>query len=532
MPATARKLSLSYAYHSRGPWQHGLIVLIMIAAVTQWPILKNKTALSADLPRRPNIIFILADDLGYGDLGCYGQQKIKTPRLDRLAAEGMRFTQHYAGCAVCAPSRCVLMTGRHPGHAYIRDNKDPVQPGVPRPVKGQIPIPDDALTLAEQFHANGYATAGCGKWGLGGHQSTGDPLRQGFDHFFGYLDQWHAHNFYPTFIWNDGQRLPLNNAEIDAHQKLPADADPQDPQSYTPYIGEDYVPDRVSERALAFIRENRERPFFLYVPTAVPHLALQVPPDSLAEYQGQWEDPPYLGDRGYTPHFTPRAAYAAMITRMDRDVGRILDLVRELNLDERTIVVFTSDNGPAPDRVGGTDGDFFASSGELRGQKGSLYEGGIRVPCLVRWTGQIAAGTASDRVTGFEDWFTTLLELTGHDSSATPDTDGFSFAPTLLNREQPPRDFLYREFASYGGQQSVRVGPWKGVRQNLLPRGKNVQPTLNVELYNLDSDPGESRDVAAHHPRVVAQMEQLMREQHVPSAEFPIGPLDEASRRP
>lgn len=478
-------------------------------------------------PARPNVIFILADDLGYADVGCYGQRKIRTPNIDQLAQEGMRFTQHYCGCAVCAPSRCVLMTGLHTGHAFIRDNKNAPDKDIEQAVKGQVAIPDEAFTLTEAFQQQGYVTAAMGKWGLGGHESTGAPLRQGVNRFFGYLDQGHAHNFYPAFIWDNNRRLPLRNRDFAAHQKFPTGTDPNDPASYRGYAGEDYVPDLVTEQALRFIRENRERPFLLYLPTTVPHLGLQVPEDSLAEYRGRWPDPPYLGEKGYVPQFSPRAAYAAMITRMDRDVGRITQLVRELNLDERTLFVFSSDNGPTYDMSGGADTDFFESAGPLRGKKGSLYEGGIRVPCIVRWKGKVAAGSTSDRVTGFEDWLPTLLDLVGAADAIPEGLDGISFAATLLGIEQPPRPFLYREFPSYGGQHAIRVGDWKGVRQNLLPRNKNTKPDLRIELYNLAHDIGESQNVAAEHPEIIANMERLFREQHVPSAEFPLPAIDE-----
>jgi arylsulfatase A len=469
--------------------------------------------LSPSASARPNVIFVLADDLGWAELGSYGQQKIRTPSLDRLAAEGVRFTQHYSGNAVCAPSRSVLLTGQHPGHTPIRDNRE-VQP------EGQAPLPAAAITLAELLKSRGYATGAMGKWGLGPPGSEGDPLRQGFDHFFGYNCQRHAHNYYPTYLYDDSRRLPLDNPPLAAHQKLPDGADPADPRSYAGYAGKTYAPDLVGERARAFVRENKDRPFFLYLPTTVPHLALQVPEGSLAEYRGLWPDPPYRGDKGYLPHPSPRAAYAAMVTRMDREVGRLLDLVRELGLDERTIVVFTSDNGPTFD-VGGADSSFFRSAGALRGLKGSLYEGGIRVPAIVRWTGRVPAGLVSERVTGFEDWLPTLLELAGAKDATPPSIDGLSFAPTLLGRAQEPRPFLYREFPGYGGQQMVRLGDWKGVRRGLEKKG-----ALRLELYDLKGDVGEARDVAADHPDVVAKVEALLAREHQASAAFPILAID------
>ena len=471
--------------------------------------------------RKPNIIFILADDLGYGDIGPFGQKKIRTPNLDRMAAEGMRFTQHYAGNAVCAPSRCVFLTGRHPGHAWIRDNKE-VQP------EGQPPLPASTITIAKLLKSDGYATAAMGKWGLGFPGSEGEPLKQGFDRFFGYNCQRVAHNYYPTSLWDNDQRVMLNNPAFSAHQKFPTNANPSDPKSYAPFAGQDYAPDLIGRQALEFIRANRAHPFFLYFATTVPHLALQVPEDSLAEYRGKFEDEPYLGTNNYLPQFAPRAAYAAMITRMDRDIGRIMSLVRELGLDEDTIVVFTSDNGPLYGKLGGTDTDFFGSANGFLGRKGSLYEGGVRVPLIVRWKGHIVANSRSDRVTGFEDWLPTFLELAGAAAASVPrDIDGISFAPTLLGKSQPPRGFLYREFPAYNGWQSLRIGDWKGVRHPLNPKGKNAPARkLDLELYDLKRDPGEATDVAALHPDIVARMEKLMREQHTPSKLFPFPVLD------
>jgi arylsulfatase A len=469
--------------------------------------------------KQPNIIFILGDDLGYSELGCYGQQKIRTPNIDRLAAEGMRFAQHYSGNAVCAPSRCVLMTGMHPGHAFIRDNRE-VQP------EGQWPIPSGTVTLAALLKSKGYRTGAFGKWGLGGPGSSGDPLRQGVDRFYGYNCQRVAHNYYPTHLWDDDRRVRLKNPEFSAHQRLPQNAILSDPASYVAYAGTEYAPDLITEQALRFIRENTGHPFFLYYPTTVPHLALQVPADSLREYLGRWDDPPYTGMNGYLPQFAPRAAYAAMITRMDREVGRMVSLVRELGLEEDTIFVVSSDNGPTYDRIGGSDSEFFRSAGSFRGLKGSLYEGGNRVPCIVRWSGRIASGTASDRVTGFEDWMPTLLELAGFPKAAPNDIDGVSFAPTLLGGRQDARSFLYREFPGYGGQQYVRIGNWKGVRQNLNPDAGDAKPNMHIELYNLQDDPSETRDLSGERPDVVARIAKIMREQHTASKDFPFPALD------
>jgi arylsulfatase A len=475
--------------------------------------------LTATPARKPNIIFFIADDLGYGDVGCYGQTKIHTPNVDRLAAEGIKFTQHYAGSPVCAPSRCVLMTGRHSGHSAVRDNRE-IKP------EGQFPLPPGTVTLARLLQKNGYATGAFGKWGLGGPESSGEPLKQGFDHFFGYNCQRVAHNLYPTYLWNDHQRVTLDNQEIKENQKLPDRADPNSPESYKIFTGKAYAPDLYAEQAFRFIRDNKERPFFLFFPTIVPHVALQVPEDSLKEYEGKFPETPYTGGKGYLPQRTPHAAYAAMITRMDRELGRMLALIKELNLDDDTIIIFTSDNGPAPQDMGGTDAKFFNSSGPLRSGKTSIYEGGIREPLVVRWHGKIKAGATSDQVTGFEDWLPTLLELGGGKSSTPTDIDGISFAPVLLGKKITERPFLYREFPAYGGQQAIRVADWKAVRQNLKPKGK-AKPDLHIELYDLKNDIAESHDVSSEHPEITAKLDKLMREQHVPSKDFPFPALDQ-----
>lgn len=488
------------------------LLLLLMAALLHTAAL---TA-TADDQRKPNVVLIVADDLGYRELGCFGQKRIRTPHLDQLAEQGMRLTQHYSGNAVCAPSRCVLMTGKHPGHAYIRSNKS-------TPPEGQEPIPDAEITLAELLADQGYATGAFGKWGLGGPGSCGDPLRQGVQRFFGYNCQGHAHSYYPSYLWDNDQHVTLNNnPAVPGHAGLPKDADPSDPRSYDRFKGADYAPDRINAQALEFVRKNKDRPFFLYYPTIIPHVALHVPDEELNPYlRLGWNDPPFTrdGGYGYTPHFTPRAAYAAMITRMDRYVGKVINLLDELGLAESTIVVFSSDNGTThlKDEV---DYEFFTSVGELRGLKGSLYEGGVRVPTIVRWPRHIAAGSVSDRVSGFEDWIPTLLELIGAADAVPDKIDGISMAPTLLGRKQPPRPLLYREFPSYGGQQSIRVGDWKAIRQNMT-RGN-----LDIELYDLATDVGERHNVAAAHPEIVAKLDQLMRQEHTPSEIFPLIPFD------
>jgi arylsulfatase A-like enzyme len=479
----------------------------------------------------PNIVYILADDLGYAELGCYGQDKIKTPHIDRLAAEGMRFMQHYCGNAVCAPSRCVLMTGKHPGHAHVRNNRQGRLPAEIREkygmaFTGQEPIPDAEVTIGEMLKQKGYATAAVGKWGLGHFGTTGDPNRQGFDLFFGYNCQAHAHSYYPAYLWNNGRKVMLDNdPPVPGHASLAPGADPNDAASYAPFKGTDYAPDRMIDAALQFVRENKDGPFFLYVPSTIPHVALHIPDEELKPYLGKWDEKPFVrdGGYGYTPHQTPRAAYAAMISRLDSNVGRIMALLKELGLDQNTLVMFSSDNGTTHlDQE--VDYEFFDSVGPLRGLKGSLYEGGIRVPMIARWPGKIEPNSTSDHISAFCDVLPTIAEIAG--AQSPEGIDGVSFAPTLLGRpeQQKQPEHLYWEFGGYGGQQAVRMGKWKAVRQNILRRG-NPDP-LNIELYDLDADIGESRDVAADNPDVVARMRKIMQTDRVPSEVFPMKPVD------
>ncbi len=483
-----------------------------------WTLLLLVTPRALPDVRPPNVVLIVADDLGYRELGCYGQKKIRTPNIDRLASSGLRFTQAYSGNAVCAPSRCVLMTGKHPGHAWIRNNR------AERP-EGQTPLPSQEVTVAETLASAGYTSGAFGKWGLGPPQSEGDPLRQGFQRFFGYNCQRHAHSYYPSYLWSDQQRVALENTpSVPGHASLPAGAPPNDPKSYASFQGSDYAPDRIRDAALKFVRDNKDRPFFLFYPTVIPHLALHIPQEHLSPYLALgWHDPPFTRpDGGYTPHFTPRAAYAAMITHMDRSVGKLLGLIDELELTENTVVMFTSDNGTTHLKEE-VDYDFFASVGKLRGLKGSLYEGGIRVPLVVRWPGKTIAGTTTDRVVGFEDFLPTIAEIVG--IAAPAGIDGISFAPTLRNEPQPPRPFLYREFQGYGGQQSVRFGRWKAVRQGI------DSGNLQIELYDLEEDPGETHNIAREHSEIVAQARKILAAQHTRSEIFPLQAIDEDSGR-
>lgn len=465
--------------------------------------------------RKPNIIFIMADDLGWGELGCYGQKKIRTPHIDRIAAEGIRFTDAYSGSPVCAPSRCVLLTGYHTGHAYIRDNDEYNITGGDiwrdLSLEGQRPILPGTATVGRVLQEAGYRTAAIGKWGLGGPGTTGAPNTQGFDHFFGYLCQRIAHNHYPPHLWRNGQKVTLKNTYFHPHQPLPAGADPNDPKSYAAFSGQEYAHDLLAAEALQFIQDNKSRPFFLYLPFTIPHVALQVPEDSVKEYEGQFPETPYAGGPSsggsYLPNRTPRAAYAGMISRMDRDVGRILALVKQLGLDDDTIVFFTGDNGPS--WVGGCDPEFFGSRGGLRGRKAQVWEGGIRVPLVARWPGKIKPGTVSTLPTAFWDVLPTLAELAG--ASTPKGIDGVSIVPTLLGRAgQPVHEYLYWEFTN---SVVVRTGEWKGV----LPAGKET-----MELYNLANDIGETKDVAAGNPSIVAKIAGIMKAAHVDSDLFPL----------
>lgn len=470
-------------------------------------------AVGAATSARPNIIFMIADDLGYGDIGAYGQTKIRTPHLDRVAAEGMKFTHHYSGHNVCAPSRGVLMSGKHPGHAYIRNNRGGVGMGDGGAGEGQEPVPAGELKLPLTLKQLGYTLGAFGKWGLGAVGSTGDPQKHGFDRFFGYNDQAHAHNFYTTYLWDNDRKIRLNNPEFNVHDPALLKPEVTPLEVYKQYTGPDYSADLIAERARQFLRENKDKPFFLYYPTTVPHMAYQVPEDSLAEYLGKFPEPS-TATGNYLPHRAPRAAYAAMITRMDRDIGKLLALVDEFGLRDNTIVVFTSDNGGTGPGI-----EFFNSVGGLRGKKGNYYEGGFRVPCVVRWPAKIKAGSVSDRVTGFEDWLPTLLELSGAADRNLSGIDGISFAPTLVGKSQPERPFLYRESPATGGQQAVRVGNWKGIRPNL-------SASMKLELYDLAADPKEERDVAAQHPDIVAKLTKVLDEQHVKSDLFPLPVVD------
>jgi arylsulfatase A-like enzyme len=427
---------------------------------------------------KPNIIFILADDLGYGDLGCYGQQVIQTPNLDRMAAEGMIFTDHYAGSTVCAPSRCCLMTGMHTGHAWVRGNT-------------RVPLRPEDVTIAQLLQGAGYTTGIIGKWGLGEPETTGIPNRKGFDYWFGYLNQAHAHNYYPEYLWRNEQKVPLAN-----------EVRPVNPPSGVATKRVQYSHDLFAAEALRFVWENRNRPFFLYLAFTIPHANNEDKPDGM--------EVPSYGSYADLDWPNPQKGHGAMITRMDADIGRLFARIKALGLDERTLVLFSSDNGPHQE--GGVDPEFNDSNGMLRGHKRDLYEGGIRVPLIARWPGRIAVGTGANYVSAFWDFLPTCCEVAG----LTPPAgiDGVSYLPTLLGKpaEQGRHPYLYWEFHEQGKKQAVRLGNWKGVRLNVA---KNPQGP--IELYDLAADPGEERNVAAQHPEIVRKIAEIMISARTPS---------------
>ncbi len=487
------------------PMRLSLAILFLFAAVCRADGNDVSAKTSDKKARKPNIIFFFADDLGYGELGCYGQKWIKTPNIDAIAKNGIRFTQHYSAQAVCAPCRCSLMTGLHQGHAYIRGNGNPKErrgKGKPRDLyfPGQHPIPDQTLTIAEVLKKQGYKTAAIGKWGLGFEGSSGDPNKQGFDLFYGFLCQVHAHNHYPRFLWKNGKKQLQKGNDRTLN-------------------GETFSQDQFTKEALEFIKANRDEPFFLYMPFAIPHLSIQVTDESLKQYKGKIPEEKYQ-HRGYLKHPFPRAGYAAMISHLDRDIGKIVSLVKQLGLEEDTLIMFSSDNGPTYRRLGGSDSVFFNSAGKFRGYKGDLWEGGIRVPMVASWKGKIKPGSESDLISALWDMFPTFCDVSG---AKTPENiDGISLLPTLLGKgEQKKHEYLYWEFPSYGGQQAVRMGKWKGIRRNLFKK-----PDAPLMLFDLESDIGEQTDIAKDHPEVVKKIRAAMKDSHVNSKLFKFPALD------
>lgn len=426
----------------------------------------------------PNIIYILLDDAGYGDLSLYGQEHFQTPQMDRIGLEGIKFTQHYSGSTVCAPTRSSLITGLHTGRTPIRGNREV------RPV-GQAPLPADAPNFVKLLQENGYATGAFGKWGLGIPGSTGAPTSQGFDRFYGYICQRNAHTYYPTWLFDNDEQIELD--------------------------GETYSQDLIMEQALAFIREHHEQPFFCYLPMLIPHAAMQVPEAYAAPFREQFaEFEDVIGSYAGTEIRNPAAKFAGMMTRQDKDVGRVMELLVELGIDDNTVVMLSSDNGPH--REGGHMPEFFNSAGGLRGFKRALYEGGIRVPMVVRWPGVIEPGRVTAHISAQWDLFPTVCEIAGIEIPAGQ--DGISFLPTLTGRidQQRQHDYLYWEFHEQRGRRAVRFGPWKAVQQDLVEG-----PDTPVELYNLDQDRAEEHDLAADHPELVERARQMFDEAHVPS---------------
>lgn len=457
---------------------------LICAAVSVATVLPDAQAPRRTLTVKPNIVIIQADDLGYGDLSAYGQAQFQTPGIDRLAREGIRFTQYYAGSTVCAPSRTALMTGLHTGHAWIRGN-------------GEIPLREEDVTVAMALHDAGYRTAVIGKWGLGRPGTAGQPDKKGFEYAFGFLDHRHAHRQFTDHLYRNAQRIETD-------------------------VDHDYVNDLFTQEASAFIERTDQRPFFLYLNYTVPHAELRAPEDSLAPLRGKFPEKPYVNaaadarktgpddiSLGYRSQPTPKAAFAAMITRMDRDIGRLTELIRAHGLDERTLVMFISDNGPHQE--GGADPVYFKSSGGLRGIKRDLYEGGIRVPAIARWPGTVPAGRVSDHPWAHWDIFPTLGELAG--AKVPSGLDGMSMTRALRGEQQPTHDFFYWEFHERGFQQAVRMGQWKAVR---------LKKDTPLELYNLDSDPRETRNVAAEHADIVSKIEAYLRTARTESPLWPI----------
>lgn len=435
-------------------------------------------------PPRPNVIFILADDLGYGDLGSYGQEIIQTPNLDRMAREGLRFTQFYAGSTVCAPSRCVLMTGRHTGHAWVRGNAG----GLAQTLR------EEDRTVAEVFQEAGYGTGQFGKWGLGDVGTTGHPNRRGFDEFYGYLGQRHAHNYYPTFLLHNEERVKLRN--------VPA----QETEVGAGYAKErvDYSHDLIVTEAMQWMETNRERPFFLYLSLTIPHAN-----NEATRPTGNGQEVPDYGIYSEEDWPEPDKGQAAMITRMDRDIGLLLQRLQDWGIDEQTLVMFSSDNGHHQE--GGNNPEFFDANGPLRGMKRSLYEGGIRVPMLAWWPSHIEPAT-SDHIGYFGDLFATVCELTGQ--PLPEELDSISFLPTLLGiaGEQQEHAFLYWEFYEQGSRQAVRFGDWKAIRQPMFDG--------EIELFDLREDLGEQANVAHQFPDRVAEAARFMERAHVPNSNW------------
>lgn len=468
---------------------------------------------------KPNIIYILADDLGYAELGCYGQQKIETPNIDALAAQGKRFTQHYSGTAVSAPSRCVLLTGKHTGHAYIRGNDEVASRGdvwsheamlKDSTLEGQLPVPASTITIPKLLKKAGYATACVGKWGLGYPGSVSTPNKMGFDFFYGYNCQRQSHTYYPPFLYRNERREYLTNKLVSPDTRLAKDADPYNTASYADFSQADYSPDLMFKELSNFVTEKKDTSFFLMWTTPVPHVSLQIPANDkwLKYYVNKFGDEkPYDGKNGYLPCRYPHATYAAMISHWDEQIGQLVAQLKALGLYENTLIIFTSDNGPTFN--GGTDSPWFDSAKPYKSEVGwgktSLREGGIRVPMIACWPAKIKAGTTTDHISAFWDVLPTFTQIAG---IKYKDTDGISFLPTLLDKKQAQHEYLYWEYPEAGGSKAIRMGKWKGYIPTMRKGNKKMQ------LFDLSTDGREQNDVAAQHPDIIKLMETKMKEAH------------------
>lgn len=471
------------------------------------------SVMAASAPR--NVVFILADDLGWGELGCYGQQKIRTPHIDRLASEGTRFSHHYSGAPVCAPARCVLLTGKHLGHAEIRGNLQ-ASVNFPEFKEGQQPISAGLVTLAEAFQAAGFATGAMGKWGLGPVGSTGDPNKQGFDLFFGYNCQAVAHSFYPKYLWRNDCQILINEKPVPGGAKVP-----EGPVRMEDWIGKTYASVPILEEALRFIDDHRKQRFFLYLPFTEPHVSMHPPVQSVNEYPLEWDDEPYRGQSGYLPHPRPRAAYAAMISDLDRHVGAVVDQLRACGILDETLIVFTSDNGTthrAKDPkfgIGGVDAAFFNSTAGLSGFKGSVREGGLRVPMIVRYPAAVKAGAVNPTPGYFADWFPTLCAAC--DLAKPEGLDGENLWPAITGggapAERRPMVWVYSE---YGGQLAVRLGKFMVLRVDLKTKSPG-----SWEVYDIEADPAETKDLAGARPELVAQAVAVLKAETSVNPAFP-----------
>lgn len=462
----------------------------------------------------PNVVLIFADDLGIGEIGAYGQQKVPTPNLDRLAKEGTRFTRFYTASPVCAPSRASLLTGKHSGQSPIRGNKE-VGGWELNSGEGQMSLPSGEKTLAEGFKEKGYDTAAIGKWGLGAPGSEGHPNRQGFDFFFGYLCQRQAHNLYPPYLWrNSDVHLLTENRYFAPRARITADEATD--EVFASFVGKQFAEHELRAQAVKWLEAKRERPFFLYYATPLPHVALQAPPEEVAKFPAEWDPKPYLGENGYLPAKRPRATYAAMIRALDESVGAILDALARTDRDKNTIVMFTSDNGPT--FLAQVDREFFNSSAGLRGTKSTGYEGGIRMPMLVRWPGRIPADAVSNQVGYTPDLMPTLAKISGFRPGPH---NGLDLSEVWLGAKPVHRRNLYFEFPENRGfLAAIFDDRWKAIRPNLA--GGNT----HIEIYDLESDPHEKRDLAEQRPHLVERARKFFLKEHKPNRDFPLPGVD------